>query len=323
MKNEYHSPEIYQKGDKLGEGLESIVHELGPNMVVKEVQTLDENGKPMELKRVRGRIREEIIMEQEEVEEALERIFDPDHFAKTAYIPYTDKDGERALISAQRRVNGKNAKLLVGDEYPNVAELVRQNREEFIHLLWSTKKAFIEFGVPIDLHLGNFMLDEETGHFVLVDSGNPIKESKMAFSEDLGFRGMHNTLDRATQRILRLGKWEGYLDITDSEREELNARYGFTESEYTAQVDKVKKAGESVGITEETAQDELDIFLKNVLGDRTQINGGEVANWAIKVLGDQKPDKQQERVLEELENRKDEQGDQAYWKRVIEDIINP
>jgi len=314
-------PFAHQPGETIGIGRESVVKELGPDWVIKEVNPLNENGE----KRSEGHMEwfrsPERVKSLSREQEKLEEIFGKDHFLRAHFVYGKDAEGKEGYMMVQKRIEGDTMRDLVGEEYSSTKEMIEQNREEYMEIVWGAKKAFIELGVPIDFHDGNMVKEASTGNIVLIDSGFPSEEGSFVFSGE--GRRANNALTRAYQRVDRIKEYEGFLGLGQREVEELNQKYGIDVEAFEGQTSKLDKARDKLGITAEEIEagkrkDTVAGFLDTVFGETESVTGTDIITKAREVIGNTDIPKRTQRVLDRLEQEAERSEGREYWKNLIE-----
>jgi hypothetical protein len=297
----------------LGTGWESITKRIG-DWVVKEPNPVNLKGQErsqrmMDFLRSLKRIKR-VSADQEK----LAQIINKENFAKTHYVYGKYKKNEKPnYIAVQRYIPGTALTELIGTQYQNSQEMVANNREEFKELLWGVKKAFVEIGAPIDFHPGNIIRHENTKNLVIIDAGIPTEEYEIIKSEEDNKR-TPNIFENIYERLQRIGRYEKYLNLSQQEEEKLNSKYNITTEQFDEKVREIDTLRIKKGIEIDTKRDRLDKTLDQMFGEKEEMTGQEILDYAIKVLGDKKPTKSQEIFLEKLKEKITTSGDKAYWK---------
>ena len=318
-------PFKHQPGERIGSGWESLVHELGPDWVIKEINPIDEHGEeknPGWIEEVRTPERVKAFSKEQQ---KLEEIFGKERFNRVYFVeaqrqPHDEK-GEVEYLMIQKRVQGEKMSELDGEVYRSEYEMVRDNREEYKELIWGSKKAFIELGAPIDFHEGNLVQDKETGRVNIVDCGFPSESRKHIF-QGKGERSQ-NALVRAYERLDKLHRLEGYLDLSDEEVGELNQKYGIDEESFLGSVKALDSQIEEQGLTKKYVEQEirkrtLDGFFDEIFGDREKVSGREILDAVFAVIGDDAIPKKKQEILDELKELDDAAYTRKQWKNFIQ-----
>jgi hypothetical protein len=292
------------------------VTKVDDNWVIKEINPNDPQGKKRSQEFIDylgnpKRIKD-IVRDQKKIG----KIFGEEHFAKSYFRYEKDQSGKRSYIIVQRFIPGKVLSEMIGTDYKNTNEMIEKNREQFKDIVWGLKKTFIEFGVPLDFHPGNLIKNEKTGNIVIMDTGIPSREFKTINSDGNPDR-VFNTFKNAYERLDRMSRYERLLNITEEEKSDLDIKYGITDKQYNDRLENLNDMKNKKGF-------EIDVFnpvdelLNNIFGERDKVDGQELLNYALKILGKKEPTESQKNILDELKKQSTVLEDKAYWKNIIE-----
>ncbi|MFC1755778.1 hypothetical protein ACFLZK_00080 [Patescibacteria group bacterium] len=244
-----HLPFEHKPGEKIGSGYESIVRELGPDWVIKEINPYKPSGEKKSSGEINFSRSPERIKVINKNQERLEEIFGKEHFARTYFVKVEDKGNKDEYVMVQKRIKGTVFSEVAGIEFTSNKQMVESSREDFKNIIWGVKKATVELGVPMDIHAGNIMREEKTGRLVIFDSGVPSEEADLVFNSDLD--RAKRAFIRADRRINRIREYEGYLELTEEERKELNEKYDLNDEDFERQVEKVDEQKERLKVSDE------------------------------------------------------------------------
>lgn len=314
-------PFAHQPGEVIGTGRESIVKELGPDWVIKEVNPLNARGENRSEGRMAWFRSPERVKGLSKEQEKLEEIFGKDHFPRAYFVYGKDAEGKEGYMMVQKRIEGDTMRDLIGDEYESEKDMIEQNREQYMAIVWGTKKAFVELGVPIDFHDGNMVRETNTGNIVLIDTGFPSEEGSFVFDGE-GHRA-HHGLTRAYQRVDRIKQYENFLNLSQREIRELNEQYGLDETDFDNQIEKLDEVRDKLGISAEEIEtskrkDTVGGFLDTVFGENEVVTGVEIIAEARERIGNTDIPKRTQTVLDRLEQEAGRSEGREYWKNLIE-----
>lgn len=301
----------------LGTGWESIVKRLGPDWVLKEVNRFNSEGKERSQEMIDNLRGPERIQKTMKDQNKLEQIFGDEHFVKNYYIYGKDLKGEEGYIVVQKLVPGKSLSSLIGTEYSDTRDMVSKNREEIKEILWGLKKAFIEFGVPIDFHPGNLIKNEKTGNLVIIDTGIPSDEYRVITDSKVTERTV-NTMENAYTRLTRMRRYEEYLHLNEEEKDSLDKKFNISDDSYRKRVEEIDRNRIEKNIKIDIDKDPVDKLLDSIFGEREEVNGQEIYDYAIRILGNNQPTEGQKIILEELKKQGTTLGNRSYWKSVVD-----
>lgn len=241
-------------GDVIGKGKESIVHELGPNWVVKEFNPLDENGELKDPKSYERSQSERYIKEYQETQRVLSQDFVfGDKLLPIQWVLGTDEKGNPKYFTLQKRIESntltntiKNGRDEIPDEefirrFKLLSETNPVFREEMLELVWGAKRALIETGVFYDFHPGNIAVQRD-GSLKIIDLPNMVHSANLVYSEgDKYLRAKHKILGKVEKHHDRLQDFEKWLEVTPSEREGLDNKFGTEDNKYEDVVTHLRK----------------------------------------------------------------------------------
>ncbi len=300
----------------LGSGWESVVKMLGPDLVLKKVNRFNSSGEERSQEMIDYLTSPERIHKIMKDQQRLEDIFGEERFKKNYYINGKDPEGNDGYMTVQEFVPGKSLSSLIGTEYLDTKDMVSKNREEIKEIIWGLKKAFIEFGVPIDFHPGNLIKNEKTGNLVIIDTGIPSDEYRVITDSKVTERTV-NTMENAYTRLTRMRRYEEYLNLTKDEKNELDIKFNVSDDSYRKRVEEIDRNRIEKNIQIDIDKDPVDKLLDNIFGEREEVNGQEIYDFAIKVLGTDQPTEGQKIILEELKKQGTTLGNRSYWKSVV------
>lgn len=318
-------PFAHDQGEEIGSGYESIVRALGKDWVIKEVNPTDEQGEPLRQEYLDWARSPERSHRFTEEQRKLEEIFGLEHFARSYFVLGEDEEGNKGYIIIQRRVDGRTAESLIGDVYKTKRELVFQNRDEFMEIVWGAKKAFIEFGVPPDLHLGNLVREDKTGRMVMVDPGSPREEHIIVFG--ISTPRTQDAIGFAYRRLEQLSRLEGYLRLSAQERHGLDTEYGIAHEQYVESFKKLEGVRESMGVSREQIEEfirsrSLEAFLEYIVGEDKKVNATAIVRYVNEKAGENTiPEKTQKLLAGLAELPDDLKLDAAGWERKITELF--
>lgn len=318
-------PFEHQPGEEIGSGWESVVRELGPNWVIKEVNPFDEKGKRRSKERIEGMRSLERVMSYSEEQRRLEEIFGKEHFNRVHFVQARknarNMEKEPEYLMVQKRVRGEKVSDIDQRDYKSTHEMILDNREEFKHIVWGAKKVFAELGTSMDFHEGNMVREEGTGRVVIVDSGFPSESAKVIYKQKN--ERSKDALFRAYRRINRIKEFETYLELTEEEKVEMDEEFDLSEESYNEQLERLAEARNRLGITEEEVErfvreGTMEGFLDVVFGEKEEILGNELLDAIMERLGDQEVPEGRQKILDEIKDQANVKGTRDYWKNLIE-----
>ncbi len=300
----------------IGTGWESQVKMLGPEWVIKEVNPFNSRGEERSQDMLDHLRNPERVKEIMGIQDKFGEIFGEEHFARSYFVYGKDQNGKEGYILVQKFIPGKVLSEIIGTEYKDTQEMVEKNREQFKDIVWGLKKSFIEFGVPLDFHPGNLIKNEKTGNIMIMDTGIPTQEFR-AISSDENSDRILNTFENAYRRLERMDRYEKFLNLTKEEKTELNNKYSITDEKYKNSVKNLDEMKNEKGL-EINVANPVDQLLNKIFGERQEIAGQELYDYALKLLGKNEPTESQKSILEELKKQGSILGDRSHWKSIIE-----
>lgn len=301
----------------IGEGWESVVKQLGPNVVLKEVNHFDSQGNQRSQEKITSLRSVDRVEEMTLSQARLEEIFGTEHFARASFIYSKDQNGKEGYVLVQRLINGETLANLIGTEYSNTQEMILKNREQFMDIVWGLKKSFIEFGVPIDFHPGNLIREDETGNLVIMDTGIPSEVYRVITDEGATERAA-TALEHVYKRMERIQKYENFLHLSAEEKRYLNEKYQITDDEYKDSISNIDRIRQENGIEIEVESDPVGNFLNSIFGERQEVSGREIHDYALQILGPKQPTQSQESILKKLNGMSSVTGDRGFWRKLID-----
>lgn len=308
--------DMTKKEKIIGTGWESQVKRLGPDWVIKEVNPFNQRGEERSQEMLNHLRSPERVREIMDMQDRFGEIFGEEHFARSYFVYGKDQNGKEGYILVQKFIPGKTLSDMIGTEYKDTQEMIENNREQFKEIVWGLKKSFIEFGVPLDFHPGNLIKNEKTGNIVIMDTGIPSQEFRAITSDESSDRIL-NTFENAYRRLERIGRYEKFLNLTEEEKMALNIKFGITDKKYENGVKDLDEIKNEKGLKIEVVNP-IDQMLNSIFGERQEIAGQEIYDYALKVLGKNEPTESQQSILEELKRQGATLGDRSHWKSVIE-----
>ncbi len=305
----------------LGTGYESIIRKLGPNWVYKEVNPLDFRGNPKSPENIEKARSKETVLKNIEEQKILENIFGGDHFEKSYYVYGENPQGEKEYMLVQRYIPGKNIEELTkGDnkKYESLEQLVTEFREQFKDIVWAAKRAFLEFGVPPDISLENFMKNDSNGNIILMDYGTPARDYEQFANTESSVKMPEERVEGFFKRVNRINELESYLKLSDDERDFLDKKYDVSSdivAEKTEQLIKFEENRQAAKI--EKRKQEVAAFLDIAFEDNDTITGKEISDKALQEMADREIPKQTQQVLDKLIEQKEINGNKDYWLEQI------
>ena len=306
----------------IGSGWESIVKKLGPNWVIKEVNSLDLMGNPKKSEAIERARDPQSISEKVKEQSRLEEIFSEEYFLKSHYVLGKNPQGKEEYMLVQKFIKGKTIdELISGDtrEYASLGDLVLKNREQFKKIIWATKKAFLEFGAPLDFHTKNFMRNDITGKFVLIDSGEPSQDNKLFSNSETSINLPQEMVEGLFKRVNRINEIEEYLKLSEEERIKLDEEYNVSKEKID---EKIKQMQENLKEREsarrEKRKHDVENFLDTVFKGRGKVTGNEIVTEAIRIMGNDKIPDETQQIMDKLALIGESEGDKDYW---LEQII--
>jgi len=220
-------PPPNNQGEILGQGAESIVRKYGDHYVIKEIQTTDKEGKSKNPTELTIRKSSEFINSLRQDQDRLLAIYD-DQLLETQFITGLDDQENETQYRLQERINGRNA----SEEMKEIGKnnFREKHRKELLRLLYATKKATVELGMPIDMHGDNIVVENESEKLKIIDFGAPTMTlQKLKDYPDVERR---NKSYKHTAKIYsQLIAFEEEMNMTDEERSELSKTYEYGEEE--------------------------------------------------------------------------------------------
>jgi hypothetical protein len=316
-----HFPFAYLQGEFIGKGAESIVKELGPDWVIKEVNPTDKQGNARSQKTIEWFRNPDRVRELNKEQIILEQLIGKEHFVRSYFIYGEDQNGNEGYMMVQKRIDGKTVRDLVGSEYSSPREMIYQNREQLMEIVWGVKKAFIELGVPVDFHDGNMIKETGTGRIVLVDCGFPSEENSRVFGTKV-YEGINRTLANEYKRIDRIRYYETYLKLSEEEKQKLDTKHEVSDEAFNSRVQRIDAVREAKGIDIKELETErrkgtVEGMVDTIFGDKTKVTGNEVRDYALQMLGNEEPAPNQKLILDKLEKQGDLSQDKSYWIKLI------
>ncbi|RJR26826.1 hypothetical protein C4561_03540 [candidate division WWE3 bacterium] len=312
----------YAPGEEIGVGWESIVRELGPDWVIKEVNPFDNDGekKPKSESRMRYLRSEERAVRMSHEQQRLQQIFGEEHFERMYFIKTADEKGEEIFLMIQKRVHGANLNAYIKREDITTEQFIKENREQLMELAWGAKKAFIEFGMPLDFHIGNMIREEATGNIKIVDTGEPARGLER-LSGEIKPQDVMEIMERTEKRLNTMRTLEDRLELSPEEVKALNEKYDIDESEFGKRVEflqgKKKEAEAQLAKERKEREEALSQFLDGVMDGNDTTTGRRVHEAALKLVEGMKVNKKTQEHLDELEKNADVAGDKAYWTEFL------
>lgn len=305
----------------IGSGGDSLVHRMGSDWVYKEVNPKNPAGglrSPGYIQSARSR---ETVLSKMEEQQRLLNIFGKKHFVESHYVYGENPQGEREYMLVQKFIKGRNLdELIHGEtpEYQSLAELVEDKREQFKHIVWATKKAIIEFGVPLDFNLDNFMLEEDTGNIVLIDSGSPAKDFEDLSKPEVAINIPEERVRGFLRRIGRIREIEELMHLTNAEKTELDSNFGISTGTANELMQQMERKMEEMGkIKQERRREEIGVFLDTVFGERNTVYGGDIVKAAIRILGEDEIPEKTRATIGLIKSQEHVEGDRQHWLELI------
>ena len=300
----------------IGTGWESQVKRLGPDWVIKDVNPFNQRGEERSQEMLDHLRNPERVKEIMGIQDKFGEIFGEEHFARSYFVYGKDQNAKEGYILVQKFIPGKALSDMIGTEYKDTQEMIENNREQFKEIVWGLKKSLIEFGVPLDFHPGNLIKNEKTGNIVIMDTGIPSQEFRAITSDENSDRIL-NTFENAYRRLERMDRYEKFLNLTEEEKISLNKKYDITEEKYESSIRNLDEMKNEKGLNIEVVNP-VDQLLNRIFGERQEIAGQEIYDYALKVLGKNEPTESQKNILEELKKQGTVLGDRSHWKSIIE-----
>lgn len=301
----------------LGSGWESAPRKLGEKLVINEVNRFTSDGQERSQEMIEMLRSPERVKKMVNEQNRLENIINKENFAKTSFVYGKYREDEDPIyMPIHEYIPGETLGELIGDEYLNSEEMVSKNAEQMKEVIWSVKKTFVEIGLPIDFHPGNIVKEEKTNRLVIIDTGMPMEEYEIITSDEEDHR-TQNIFERTYQIINRISRYEEYLNLTKDQKKELNSKYEITQEEFNKRVKEIDALKDKKGINIDPNKDRLDLAIDDMFGERNEMTGQEVIDYAQKVLGKRKPRKGQQILIEKLKKDPRISGDKSFWKEII------
>jgi hypothetical protein len=317
-----HLPSIDSETAKekiIGKGWESQVKSLGPDWVIKEVNPNSSTDKPRSQEMLDFLRNPDRVKKMQSDQNKLEGIFGVSHFARSHFVYGKDQNDKEGYMLVQKFIPGKILGDLIGTDYVNTQEMILKNRDQFMDIIWGIKKSFVEFGVPLDFHPGNVMKNDTTGNLVIMDAGFPSEEYDV-IKDDIVTERTQNAFKNSYERLERISRYEELLQLTLEEKEKLDKKYNINDENYKKRIQDIDQSRIDKGIEMDIESNGVDILLNNIFGDRQEVTGQELYEYALKVLGATPPTESQKKILEEIIKQGTFLGNKIHWKQLIETL---
>ncbi|MBI2414532.1 hypothetical protein HYV31_01640 [candidate division WWE3 bacterium] len=303
----------------IGKGWESQVKILGHDWVLKEVNPNTSTGEPRSQEMLDFLRNPDRVKKMQSDQNKLETIFGKEHFARSYFVLGKDQHDKEGYMLVQKFIPGKVLGELIGTEYVNTQEMVSKNREQFMDIVWGVKKSFIEFGVPLDFHPGNVIRSDTTGNLIIMDAGFPSEEDEV-IKIHLVTKRTQDAFKNSYERLERISRYEKFLQLTPEEKDILDKKYNITDLDYQKRLQDIDKSRLAKGIELDVEEGPVDKLLNNIFGERQEVTGQELYEYALKVLGATPQTEAQKKILEEIKNQGSFFGDRLHWKQIIENL---
>lgn len=293
----------------------------GKKWVYKEPSDVDLGDNPKTQEEIAKLTSPEGISQAMEEQKILKEIFGDRYFLENHYTYGKNISGEESILLFQEFVDGKTLKELV-KEGASLEELVSANREQFLDLWGSSLKAFQEFGIPIDIHDGNFIMDSKTGNIYLLDWGRPnLERDRFQRSSEVLSESDEERVAGVFKRIEKMAEIEKYLNLTEEEKKQTYDRHGISGEilkDRFEWISSIRNEREEAKV--EKKRKEINDFLMPLFGDGPEITGNVILEAIRRFLEEHNiaeiPEETQG-TIERLSALGSKSGDMEHWVNLL------
>ncbi len=291
----------------------------GKKWVYKEPNDRDLGGNTKSQEEIAKLTSPEEISQAIEEQKILKGIYG-EHLLENHYTYGKNIAGEDSILLFQEFIDGKTLKELV-KEGASLEEIVSANREKFLDLWGSSLRAFQEFGIPIDIHDGNFVMDSKTGNIYLLDWGRSnLERDRFQRSSKVLSENDEERVSGVFKRIEKMAEIEKYLNLTEEEKYRIYDKHGVSEEKIKENIkglEDVNQKREEAKI--EKRRQEITDFLSPLFVDN-EITGKNIVGATERFIRENNiteiPPKTQE-IIDRISNLADTAGDIYYWTNLI------
>ena len=219
-------------GKKIEQGNDFDIFEVDANFVAKRPRI---TGKNITNSTAKYRTSNEYFEQLQQDHEAIKNIL-VDNLAETHFYPATQN---RSYILLQERFKQNQivANIL---ETTDRQQFITQHKEQFTKLVFASKKAVTQFGVPLDITPNNLALASDgTIKFIENDT---ISERANSFFDDKQNKNNENSIyNKVLKDLNQLQALENALNLEQNDVARLNKEFKIDQTEYEQKVEKIKQ----------------------------------------------------------------------------------